>query len=326
MAGTKPTDIDQRPDENMKQPLELTVMMYHYVRDSGDSAEAGSNIPGLSVLDFTTQLDELSRQHTLVAWPDVRAALEENKSLPRSACLLTFDDGVCDHYLNVFRILRERNLSGLFFSMARTGSKGLTLPHKIHFLLAQLGVDDLPNTIWGKLDVTQQQKFTQAEQHYRQKYSAATPDRRINLLKAVLQRDLSPEVDSVLSNLFEEHVGSEMETAQRYYLSLEQIREMASNGMHFGGHSYSHPWFDWIDPDSLNSEISASAEWLCQIEPRPWAFAYPYGGLNPDAPKTFHAHRFVAAFTTQTQINHFDPYFIGRLDGEEIAQARQGDD
>jgi len=306
----------------MKQPLELTVMMYHYVRDSGDSAEAGSNIPGLAVLDFTTQLDELSRQHTLVAWPDVRAALQEDKSLPPSACLLTFDDGVCDHYLNVFRILRERNLSGLFFSMARTGSKGLTLPHKIHFLLARLGVAGLRSAIWEKLKAAQQQKFTEAEQYYGQKYSATTPEARINLLKAVLQRDLSLEVDSLLSNLFEEYVGSEIETARRYYLDLEQIREMASNGMHFGGHSYSHPWFDWIDSDSLKSEIGASAEWLRQIEPGPWAFAYPYGGLNAEAPKLFQAHGFVAAFTTQAQIIHTDPYFIGRLDGEEVARAR----
>ena len=36
----------------MKQPLDLTVMMYHYVRDPGDSAEAGSGISGMSVRDF----------------------------------------------------------------------------------------------------------------------------------------------------------------------------------------------------------------------------------------------------------------------------------
>ena len=28
----------------------------------------------------------------------------------------------------------------------------------------------------------------------------------------------------------------------------------------------------------------------------------------------------MAAFTTQTQLRHTDPYFIGRLDGEEMAQ------
>ena len=98
----------------MKNPLELTVMMYHYVRDPGDDAEAGSGIPGMSVKVFESQLDELSKRHTFVTWPDVRAALQEDKALPGSACLLTFDDGVRDHYVNVFRILRERGLSGCF--------------------------------------------------------------------------------------------------------------------------------------------------------------------------------------------------------------------
>ena len=32
----------------MNDPFELTVMMYHYVRDRGDDAEAGSGIPGMS--------------------------------------------------------------------------------------------------------------------------------------------------------------------------------------------------------------------------------------------------------------------------------------
>src|SRR4026209_768861 len=103
----------------MNPSLDLTVMMYHYVRDPGDAAEAGSGIPGMPVKMFEAQLDKLSKQHIFVSWPDVRMALQEGKSLPSSACLLTFDDGVRDHYLNAFRILRERNLSVLFFIVDR---------------------------------------------------------------------------------------------------------------------------------------------------------------------------------------------------------------
>src|ERR1044071_5968261 len=99
----------------MNGPLYVTVRMYHYIRDPGDAAEAGSGIPGMSVKTFETQLDELAARHTFVTWSDVRMALREEKPLPSSACLLTFDDGVCDHYFNAFRILHQRNLSGLFF-------------------------------------------------------------------------------------------------------------------------------------------------------------------------------------------------------------------
>jgi peptidoglycan/xylan/chitin deacetylase (PgdA/CDA1 family) len=302
----------------MNQPLELTVMMYHYVRDPGDEAEAGSGIPGLSVRTFETQLDALSQKHTLVTWLDVRKAIEEDRSLPDSACLLTFDDGMRDHYQNVYRVLHRRGLSGLFFVMDRANANGLTLAHKIHFLLAKMTVQELHKAIWEKLNPTQRERFSQAESLYLPKYSSNSMDDRINLLKAVLQRDLSLEINTLLSDLFELHVGSESEIARNYYLGLEQIREMQAGGMHFGGHSRNHPWFDWIDPATRNGEIQSSKAWLEQFEPGPWAFAYPYGGLSSDSPELLKRHGFIAAFTTRTQVQHADQYYIGRLDGEEM--------
>jgi polysaccharide deacetylase len=304
----------------MNQPLELTVMMYHYVRDPGDAAESASGIPGMPVSVFEAQLDELSKEHTFVTWLDVCKAVEEAESLPSSACLLTFDDGVVDHYVNVFKILHRRKLSGLFFIMDRNGCDGLILAHKIHFLLAKLGITALRKAIWEKLDSAQHERFTQAEKKYQSRYIPISPDGQINLLKAVLQRDLSNEVDTILSDLFEAHVGSENETARKYYLNPEQIREMAAGGMHFGGHSRSHPWFDWIDSEKRTAEIKASADWIQRFEPGPWAFAYPYGGLSEDSPDLLKQHGFVAAFTTRTQLRHPNTHFIGRLDGEEIAQ------
>ena len=303
----------------MKHLLDLTVMMYHYIRDRGDEAESGSGIFGMPVEAFETQLDELAKYHTFVTWPEVRAALQDRKSMPSSACLLTFDDGVIDHYVNAFRVLCGRKLSGLFFVMDRSKHEGLILAHKIHFLLAKLGLPGLREAILEKLNSVQRQRFLRAEKQYQIKYPLVSTDSRINLLKMILQRDLSDDVDPLLCDLFEIHVGSEKETAKRYYLDQEQIREMAAGGMHFGGHSRNHPWFDWIDADARTSEIKASAEWIQQFESGPWAFAYPYGGLSEDAPQLLRRHNFVAAFTTHSQLRHSDPYFIGRLDGEELA-------
>ncbi|HJS19282.1 MAG TPA: polysaccharide deacetylase family protein [Anaerolineales bacterium] len=304
----------------MNRPFNLTVMMYHYIRDRGDAAEAGLGIPGMPVRDFEAQLDELSKHYTCVNWPEVRMALQESKPLPNSACLLTFDDGVCDHSINVFKILHERGLSGLFFIMDRREKAGLVLAHKIHFLLAKLSIAGLRDAIWEKLDAYERARFMQAEERYRMKYPPTSVDGRIDLLKAVLQRELSVWTDSLLGELFEEHIGSEKEIARQYYLNLEQIEEMARGGMHFGGHSQNHPWFDWIDQETREREIQASSEFLRQSEPGPWAFAYPYGGLFEDSPTLLKKHNFAAAFTTHPQTQHSDPYFIGRLDGEEIAQ------
>ena len=237
--------------------------MYHYVRDLGDAAEAGSGIPGMPVKTFEVPIGSIIQAAYLCHMAGCAMALQEEKPLPSSACLLTFDDGVCDHYLNAFRILHQRNLSGLFFIMDRCEKEGFILAHKIHFLLAKLGLPGLHEAIWEKLNPLQREQFKQAEKRYQLKYPPISFDKRINLLKAVLQRDLSAEVDPLLSDLFETHVGSEKETAQKYYLNLEQIHEMAAGGMHFGGHSRNHPWFDWIDAESANG----GDQNLCRLGP-----------------------------------------------------------
>ena len=309
----------------MNRPFDLTVMMYHYVHDPGDEAEAGSGIPGFPVHEFEAQLDVLSLLHNFVTWPDVRMALQGGKPLPYSACLLTFDDGIRDHYYNAFRILRARKLSGLFFALDRSHDRGLVLGHKIHFLLAKLGLPGLYRAVWEMLNPEQRSLCTQAESRYQSDYSPTTGENDTNLLKAVLQRELSAEVDGLLSNLFEVHVGSETEIARNYYLNPEQIREMSAGGMYFGGHSRLHPWFDWIDAQARDDEIQASSTWLQQVESGPWAFAYPYGGFSQDSPALLRKHGFAAAFTTRAQIRHADPYFIGRLDGEETVQERSLD-
>jgi peptidoglycan/xylan/chitin deacetylase (PgdA/CDA1 family) len=297
----------------LNPPLDLTVLMYHYVRDPGDTAEAGTRIPGLSRPVFEAQLDELVRHFNLVTWPALRSRLLAGQPLPANAALLTFDDSVRDHYLNVFPALNSRGLSGLFFAIARQPGDGHPLPLKLHFLLAVLGVDGLRAALWPRLSAAQQARYLASEKTYGQRW----PGQPVNILKGCLQRDLCPEVNGLLSELYAAHVGDEQAEAERYYLTTAQVREMAAGGMHFGGHSRSHPWFDFIDSAARAEEIAASARWLSNVEPGPWAFGYPYGGLHPEAPAQLEAHGFAAAFTTRDQRLHTDRYYIGRYDGED---------
>ena len=301
-----------------RAPFELTVLMYHYIRDTDDAAEAGPRIPGLPVARFTSQLDELAQNHHVAGWPEVQAWLGGGPPLPARAALVTFDDGLSDHYYNVYPLLRERGLTGLFFVLARTPAAGLALGHKVHFLLAVLGQDGLRAAVWQRLSPALQAQYRQAEAHYQPQFDSSTAGGALNVFKSIVQRELCAPADGVLSDLFAEHVGDEMATAAEFYLQPAQIQVMAAGGMHFGGHSASHPWFDFIGAEQQAGEIAASAAWLAGIEPGPWAFAYPYGGLSPEAPQLLAERGFLAAFTTQTRVEHDDPYLIGRLDGEGL--------
>jgi peptidoglycan/xylan/chitin deacetylase (PgdA/CDA1 family) len=297
----------------------LRVMMYHYVRDPGDDAEAGTGIPGLATATFEAQLDELARQqYEVIGWPVVRDHLLNGAALPERACLLTFDDGTRDHYLNVFPALRARGWSGLFFALAREPGQGMPLGHKLHFLLARGRAAELRQATLERLGDEGRQAYLRAEAHYQ----AVHQPGEIDLLKYVLQRDLSDQADPILSELFAERIGDEVQIASNYYLTAKQIAEMVAEGMHFGGHSRSHPWLDFISAERQREEIGASAAWLGRVEAGPWAFAYPYGGIGVETPGLVQDGGFAAAFTTRTQTTHTDLYWIGRIDGEEWTPGR----
>src|SRR5262249_7128412 len=154
------------------------------------------------------------REYELVSLEDVRGAILENKSLPARACLITFDDGTCDHYLNVFPMLKARGISGLFFAMARQNEHGLTLGHKLHYLLAQFGLDGLRSAVWENLDTTQRKRFIAAEAYYRK-----IRDLEVDVFKSILQREFELEINPFLSDLVEHFVGPEQELARHLYLN-----------------------------------------------------------------------------------------------------------
>jgi len=301
------------------------VVMYHYVRDPGDAAEAGSGIGGLPTAAFEAQLDLLTGLYTLVDWPRVRAHLLGERDLPPNACLLTFDDGGCDHYLNVFPRLRARGLSGLFFALARRAGSGLTLPHQLHFLLAALGGEGLRAVLEAALDVPLRQRLEAAVSGYLAGKLAFAKDNPTEAFKAALQRELVADAAPAIGRLFAKYIEPEYEAAERFYLSAEQIAEMARGGMHFGGHGQTHPWLDFVDDAALSREAEASAAWLAQLAPGPFAFAYPYGGFDDRTPAALERAGFCAAFTTRAQVRHASAFHIGRLDGEWLPPAGEGD-
>jgi len=309
----------------MDQPLELTVVMYHYVRDPGDAAETGSGIPGLPTAHFDAQLDLLADRYTIVDWPTVRAHLLGQAALPPRACTLTFDDGLCDHYLNVFPRLRARGLSGLFFALARPRGAGLPLPHQLHFLIAALGVDQFRERLEAALDPATRQHLAAASTAYLTGPFAFARGNPPEAFRVTLQRELAKDAAPAIGQLFAAHIGPERNVTERLFLLPAQVREMLAGGMHFGGHSATHPWLDFADDDALAREAAGSADWLAGLAPGPFAFAYPFGGFDERTPAALARAGFCAAFTTRAQVRHGSAFHIGRLDGEWLPPAGEGD-
>ncbi len=89
----------------------MKAIMYHYVREPSD---AYPHLRFLHIDNFRRQLDILQEQFI---FPDSESFLAgvQTGMLPDNAAVLTFDDGLADHYRYVFPELRDRGLWGVFF-------------------------------------------------------------------------------------------------------------------------------------------------------------------------------------------------------------------
>lgn len=113
----------------------MKALMYHYVRPEPVGLDS---FVYLHVSDFARQLDWLADHIGFVSRADFERAIETCQ--PPSGALLTFDDGLADHYDHVLPILRDRGLWGTFYIPTGVYQTGKLLDvHRIHLLLGRFG-------------------------------------------------------------------------------------------------------------------------------------------------------------------------------------------
>jgi len=322
-------------DPAAKGDRTLTIVMYHYVRNLAGSRHP--RIKGLSLEDFRRQLDYIAGHYDVVRMENVIAAVTDPAvTLPPRAALLTFDDGLSDHYTNVLPLLAERGWQGSFFPPARPISRRVVLDvHKIHFTLA--AVDDagvLVEALFGELDRRRGDwNLATNEAYWRRVARASRFDpAEVILIKRMLQRELPPALRAELTDaLFGRFVTvDERAFAAELYLSTEQLREMVQRGMYVGNHGATHRWLDTLSPREQEDEIDESLALLREIgaATERWVMCYPYGAHNDGLRRLLRARGCVLGLTTEVALadpTRDDPLALPRLDTNDLPRSVEGE-
>jgi len=305
----------------------LTIVMYHYVRDFRTTRYP--RIKGLDVADFTAQVDYLARYYVFVTAQQCWNALDGIHPLPDNAVLLTFDDGYADHYEFVFPILKSRGIQGLFFAPARPITEKVVLDvNKIHYILAC--TPDHPKLLKSLMDLIKRDKgrFGLKEP---EEFAASvdcssrydTPE--VILIKRLLQWKLPLDARTALTDeLFCEIVTpDERRFAGELYLNLDQMRLMASQGMDFGHHGFSHQWLTSLSPSERELELEKGLELLASTGLRTdrWTLSYPYGAYDNALIEMAISRGCVMAVTTVPDIAQLEPsqrLTLARLDTNDL--------
>jgi peptidoglycan/xylan/chitin deacetylase (PgdA/CDA1 family) len=303
-----------------------TVAMYHYIRDTAHTPFPRLHALGLDT--FEAQLDFLGCARRIIAYGDFESGLEGG-SLPAKASLLTFDDGVRDHYDVVSRLV-ARGVQGVFFV---SGDTVAAMPrvlnvHKVHFLVAACGAEALLERLTKTL-LPQHAPLVAGDSSsleaappelYRYDGRAARSVKR--LLNYALPLDFAT---GLLTDLFEEQFGSETTFARDLYLSPAMIVEMSRAGMTFGFHTETHPVLSRLSAAHQRLELERGPGLIRELTGQQRVpFCIPHGhrsSYNSDTVAMLAELGYSLAFTAVRAVTDYAPasrFEIPRLDTKDM--------
>ncbi len=309
----------------------LTIVMYHYVRDVEKTPFAG--IKARSVAEFRGQVEYLRRHYKLIGPADVvRAIREPAYELPSPAALLTFDDGYSDHYRTVVPILADLGIQGVFAPVAKAVLEGKVLDvNKVHFVLAamQNRVGQVVEDLFGLLDRYRGTWGLEANMAYWQRlgHPSRFDPAEVIFLKRMLQRDLPEHIRGLMADeLFRKYVTTdERAFAAELYMNQEQLKEMSRAGMGIACHGYDHCWLGTLNEVRQSEQIRRNLEFLDLVMDTHagWMFTYPYGSHSPNLLRLARQSGCIAGFTTEVAIatGQHDPLLLPRLDTNDLPTA-----
>jgi peptidoglycan/xylan/chitin deacetylase (PgdA/CDA1 family) len=317
------TKSNGAPETAMTQPTQLYVAMYHYIRDF--SRTRFPRIKGMPLDHFRQQLRCLSDDFEMATLESATAFLSAEYQPKRNLCLMTFDDGLKEHYADVTPLLAECGIQGLFFVIsACLEDQVVAAVHMNHFLMADLGFEryrDLFNTAADDVGEVRHREAHANAALARRTYPLDTADvaefkYMFNFVMPAVRRD------SIIKALFENHFGDQASFAKDLYLSWDDARRMQRAGMTVGGHTHQHRPLSTLSETEMKEDLSRCKTLMDEnlgahrLKP----FSYPYGksdSFNHQTVENLHQLGFCCSFTTETGDNicGTDLFAINRIDG-----------
>lgn len=307
----------------MKHKAKCTIVAYHYVRNMHQTAYP--DIKGLLIKKFRGQLNYIMRNYVVIPLEDYVEFLQGNKGIPENSCILTFDDGFKDHYVNVFPILKRRKLPASFFPITQPLT-GFVVPavHKTHFLLAKIGSKVFAgqfNQILKEQFPKLAKKFLVDDKAKKERGYRWDDALTVNLKRAVAKMPSGPRA-KILNQIFAKYFKNEKQFCKQLYMNQHEMREMISGGMSFGGHTHTHPMLSRLTRKEQINELKTSKLILEKgLKTKIKLFAYPYGDFNKATIDILKKQKYTCGLTTDNGINKENntrPFTLKRLDTNDL--------
>lgn len=259
----------------------MKVIMYHYVRSSSKDFPF---FRYLSVENFCKQLDFFEKEFGFVKFEDFLKVKEDLSYFikVKDKILLTFDDGLIDHFHFVLPELVKRGLFALFFVPTAIYEREKALDvHRIHYLLGRNGGGGLMSFVKNILDddMLEQDKI---ELFKAKTYTKQDNDSLTTEFKKLFNYYIKYEYKEAILDKIVNEFSNDKEIFSSLYMSIDNLKSMHKQGMIIGSHSCNHLVFSKLKEKEQEKEIEDSFDFLESILKKLYikTFCYPYGGFH----------------------------------------------
>jgi peptidoglycan/xylan/chitin deacetylase (PgdA/CDA1 family) len=307
----------------------LHVVVYHYIRDFPNTAFP--RLKGMLTEAFRRQFTVLQDRYEMATLETALEFVQGRYRPRRDLCLLTFDDGLKEHYSEVMPLLAEHHVQGIFFPITFCLEEGRVAPvHMNHFLMAASEFESYQKALTERLaELFPNFKPNGSVDEAVVKGTYRWDTVEVARFKYLINFVLEPTVrDQVMRSLFEERLGAEREFARTLYFTWDEAREMQAAGMVLGGHSHHHRPLARLSHVELVSDLSTNRQLLTdQLHAQAiWPFSYPFGekdSINGTASSQLKQLGFACAFSTAvgSVASGTDLFTLLRLDCNDAPMA-----
>jgi peptidoglycan/xylan/chitin deacetylase (PgdA/CDA1 family) len=307
-------------------------VMYHFVMDHDD------RFPSLKTLkknDFIGQLDYLLRHHIPLKADDLRRVATRQAQLPSNGFVLTFDHGTRDHIEIILPELLKRGIEGIFLIMTSVVvERKLPTIEKQRFLeghfqdykeFLKLFSERCIKCYPEKRDlfsVTEQTLFN--AKTYLADFDFYSDEER--LFRKIRDKHLHKnQLAQIIDDCFYEILGNEQDIVDKYYLSMDDLKELNESGMVVGSHGHHHINYNESGEQDCYVDLQESFTILRnELGDKGIDIAsYPNGRYAPHLDKILADLGVQLCFTTRSGLN-FSPekkYSIDRLDTTKLPKC-----
>jgi peptidoglycan/xylan/chitin deacetylase (PgdA/CDA1 family) len=257
--------------------------MYHYVRNLPHTPYP--RIKGLLVDEFRSQIQWLSSEFEMATLDSALEFLGGRYTPRRQMCMLTFDDGLKEHFTEVMPILAERRIQGIFGIITScVHEHRVASVHMNHFLTAALDFDEYQASFLAELQSVSPGLIDKmAINPAVAQYSYPLDTREMAMFKLLINFLLPADVrDRVIRTLFNRYCGDEATFAGELYMNWAEIRQLQAAGMLLAGHTHWHRPLSSLTEEELAYDVTTCRTLLNENSSRQelWPFSYPYGKRN----------------------------------------------